>query len=156
MNTLSSSDITQLLKVLWASYFMSDLSVSLSKASVLFFYARVFTTRSRWFRYGLWLGHILVILWWLTSIARCLLFCEPVDKYWNIQKPGFCRSADGLYLSSAVPSVVIDFYILLLPLPIIGGLSMKLGRKILIIAVFICAYLLANSLSSSYKHESGI
>ena len=116
--------------------------MALSKASVLFFYARIFTTQSRLFRYGLWVGHILNFLWWLTSIARCLLFCVPVDKYWNIQKPGFCRSADALYIGSAVPSVVIDAYVLLLPLPIIARLSMKLGRKTLVIVVFICAYLL--------------
>lgn len=120
---------------------MGDVGLALPKASVLFFYARVLTTQNRAFKYGLWLGHVLNVLWWIASIARCLLFCTPVDKYWNKSKPGYCRSADALYIGSAVPSVVIDLYILLLPLPIIWRLTMKLSRKILVAGVFLSGYL---------------
>ena len=138
---MAPADIKQLLKVLWTSYYMSDLGAGLAKASCLLFYARTFTTQRRWFRYGLWLGHTLNSLWWLTSIARCLLLCDPVDKYWDIEKPGFCRSDDALYAGSAIPSVVIDAYVLLLPLPIIVGLSMKISRKALVAGAFFCGYM---------------
>lgn len=141
IGTLPPQGVKQLLKVLWISYYMSDLGIALAKASCLFFYARTFTTQNRWFRYGLWLGQTLNFLWWLSAVARCLLFCDPVDKYWNVDKPGFCRSADALYIGSAVPSTVIDVFVLLLPLPMIARLSMKLSRKALVAGVFICGYL---------------
>ena len=142
VKTISPANLTKLLKVLWASYYMSDLGIMIPKASVLFFYARIFTTQQRWFRAGLWLAHILNVAWWLSAVARCLLFCNPVEKYWEGEAvPGFCRSADALYIGSAVPSVVIDFFVLLLPLPIIARLSMKLGRKAAITGLFICGYL---------------
>lgn len=123
---------------------MADLGISLPKASVLFFYARIFTTQNRMFRYGLWLAHTLNLLWWISSIVRCLLFCAPVDKYWHTKKPGSCRGGHGLFIGSAVPSVVIDFFILILPLPMISGLSLKKSRKFLVIGVFICGYTLEN------------
>ena len=138
---LAPADIKQLLKVLWASYFMSDLSAGLAKASCLLFYARTFTTQRRWFRYGLWLGHTLNSLWWLTSIARVLLLCSPVERYWDRTKPGYCRSLSALYAGSAIPSVVIDVYVLVLPLPIIVGLSMKTSRKFLVAGAFFCGYM---------------
>lgn len=141
IDTLPKQSIEQVLKVLWISYFMGDAGISLPKASVLFIYARVFTTHNRAFRYGLWLGQILNFLSWIAAITRCLLFCTPVDKYWKTNKQGFCRSADALYIGSAVPNVVIDLYILLLPLPILLGLSLKLGRKMLVIGVFVCGYM---------------
>ena len=120
---------------------MGDAGISLPKASVLLFYARIFTTQNRIFRYGLWVGHALNSLWWIGAIARCLLFCSPVEKYWNIEEPGFCRSADALYIGSSVPSVVVDLYILLLPLPIIWSLSVRLDRKLFVIGVFACGYM---------------
>ena len=133
--------LSQVFKVLWASYWLSDAGLSLSKASVLFFYARVFTTQTRWFKYGLWLAHGLNFCWWLSAVARVLLFCAPVQKYWEFALPGFCRSSESLYIGSAVPSVIIDLFILLLPLPLMSKLSLKLGRKILIIGIFLCGYL---------------
>ncbi|KAA6409751.1 MAG: hypothetical protein FRX48_06363 [Lasallia pustulata] len=138
---LPHQNIEQMLKVLWASYFMGDAGISLPKASVLFMYSRVFTTRNRAFRYGFWLGQTLNFLAWIAAITRCLLFCTPVDKYWKTNGPGFCRSADSLYIGSAVPNVAIDLYILILPLPILLGLSLKRARKFLIVGVFLCGYL---------------
>jgi len=120
---------------------MGDAGISLPKGSVLLFYARIFTTQNRAFRYALWVGHALNFLWWIGAIVRCVLFCSPVEKYWNTSEPAFCRNADVMYIGSAVPSVVIDLYILLLPLPIIWTLSMKLSRKLLVIGVFLCGYL---------------
>ena len=141
---LPQNTIEQILHVLWISYFMADLGISLPKASVLFFYARIFTTRNRLFRYGLWFAHALNLLWWISAIVRCLLFCMPVDKYWDTKKPGWCRNGDGLFIGSAVPSVIIDFFILILPLLMISGLSLKISRKFLVIGVFICGYTLDN------------
>lgn len=141
VETISTRNLEEILKALWVSYWMGDIGLALPKASVLFFYSRVLTTQNRAFKYGLWLGHILNVLWWIASIARCLIFCTPVDKYWDRAKPGHCRSADALYIASAVPSVAIDLYILLLPLPIIWRLSMKLSRKMLVAGVFLSGYL---------------
>ena len=127
--------------MLWASYFMSDIGVTLPKASVLFFYVRIFTTQNKWFRRAVYLAHALNIGWWLSAIARCLLFCDPVHKYWDTKTPGFCRPSNSLYIGSAVPSVAIDLIILLLPLPVISTLSLKFSRKILVSGVFVCGYL---------------
>lgn len=141
IDSLPPEDTMQIVKVLWASYWLGDLGISLPKASVLFFYARVFTTQNRGFKIALWIGQILNLLWWLTAIARVCLFCTPVQKYWEgALVEGVCRNADSLYIGSAVPSVILDLYILLLPLPMMARLNLKPGRKILLMGVFILGY----------------
>ena len=137
IDDISPKNTEQLLKVLWAAYFFSDAGIALPKASVLLFYQRVLTTQNQWFKCGLWLGHSLNFLWWLSGIARDLVFCDPVYKYWKPETPGSCRSAASLYLGSAIPSVVIDFYILILPLPVLARLSLKFIRKLLIWGYFL-------------------
>ena len=137
---LTAFEVIRLLKVLWASYFVDDFGLMLSKASVLLFYARIFTTHKLWFRLGLWVCHILNLGWYLSGVARCLLFCSPVSKFWDAEIPGFCRNAGSLYIGSAVPSVTMDLFILLLPIPMIYQLSLKTGRKLLVVATFLCGY----------------
>ena len=140
IKTIPSSNVEQLLKVLWVSYIMGDTCLTLTKISALLLYQRIFTSRSPWFRYALWVGYALAVLWWISAIIRVNLFCEPVDKYWQTKKPGFCRSSDDLYIGSAVPSVVIDLYILLLPIPQIWQLQLNKSKKLFISGVLICGY----------------
>ena len=139
--TIHLPQLEQLLRVLWIDYWLGDACLSLTKASALLFYQRIFTTNSRPFRYALWVGYGLVILWWISAIARVLLLCTPVVKYWKPETPGFCRNTDKMYIASAVPSVIIDVYILVLPIPMLWGLQLGRARKFLVSGVFICGYL---------------
>ena len=141
ITTIPFSDLEKLLKVLWVDYFLGDACLTLTKASALLFYQRIFTTNSRLFRYSLWLGHTVVFLWEISAIVRCLLLCSPVDKYWMPRKPGFCRSSDAMYIGSAVPSAAIDLYILILPIPMLWNLHMYWSRKLFISGVLLCGYL---------------
>ena len=141
IKTIPFEDLKQLLKVLWIDYFMGDACLTLTKASALLFYQRVFTTNSVSFRYALWIAYALVFLWWISAIARCLLLCTPPQKYFKPEVSGHCRSSDALFIGSAVPSVTIDIYILLLPMPTLWQLHLSLARKILISAALISGYL---------------
>ena len=134
-----SNEIKQL-KALYACEMIYDISISLPKISVLLFYARVFTTQERVFRYALWFTHFLVIGWLLSIVLFTSLLCDPVEKQWKPTIPGYCHPNTEAWLASAIPSVVIDLILLLLPLPMLWRLQMKKSRKFLIMAVFICGY----------------
>ncbi|KAF1956447.1 hypothetical protein CC80DRAFT_563327 [Byssothecium circinans] len=94
-------DLVTSLKVLYGTYFLYDVGISLPKLSSLCFYARIFK---------------------------------------NPGEPGRCLDYYRWWLGSAISSVIIDAIILIMPLPSLWELHLTMGRKLLVLAVFICGY----------------
>ena len=138
-SVLQSSEIDQM-KALYAAAIVYNISITLPKVSVLLFYARVFTTQSKPFKYALWCSHFLVASWLISITSVTVFGCNPIKKIWLLTTPGHCHPNSVLWLVNAISSVVIDLILLLLPLPTLWHLQMKSSRKILIMAVFICGY----------------
>lgn len=128
--------------VLFAVYFTYDTALVLLKASALMFFARIFLSRqyATWFSWCLYVTHFLNIAWFLGIVFSSAFMCKPIAKSWNPTLEGKCGSTPGLWLGSAIPSVVIDLIILLLPLPMIWSLKMSTARKSGITAIFVCGY----------------
>ena len=132
--------MTMFLKMLFAQYFIYDAGVSLTTFSALLFYTRIFTSQSARFRRTIWMTHALVLLWLLGIWFATLFLCSPIQKQWNPTVDGSCGDTGGLWLGSAIPSVIIDAIILALPMPMLWRLKLKRSRKILVTGVFICGY----------------
>lgn len=137
---VSTDDQRRILKGFFILYPFYQCSVTFPKVSALLFYTRIFGSASKAFQYALWTTHAVILIWnsaiWIFSI----LLCNPVQKQWIPSLPGHCYSTGALWLASAIPNLVIDLVILLLPLPMLWGLQMKKSRKAGVIAVFICGY----------------
>ncbi|KAI2780682.1 hypothetical protein F4815DRAFT_469851 [Daldinia loculata] len=138
-------DPTKLLHVaknIFVIYFLYDAGLFLTKVSALLFLRRVFPGHASptWFNRSLWVGHVLNLAWIFGIFFGTIFMCDPIAKNWNVFLPGHCGSTSGLFIGSAVPSVFIDLFILLLPLPRILSLQMTLGRKIGIVIVFVFGY----------------
>lgn len=140
IQTITPNSEIEQLRALYACYIVYDISISLPKMSALLFYARVFTTQEKRFKYALWFTHFLVIGWVVSVALLGVFLCDPVEKQWKPTIAGHCHPNTVLWLTSAIPSVVIDLILLILPLPMLWQLQMKLSRKILIMAVFVCGY----------------
>ncbi|CAL8578613.1 hypothetical protein XPA_004382 [Xanthoria parietina] len=134
------ANTTEQLKVLYACYILYDTSISLPKTSVLLFYARIFGTQAKPFKYALYCTHFLVAGWLLSISMLGVFLCDPVEKYWNQLLPGHCHPNSALWLGTAIPSVGIDLILLLLPLPMLWRLQMDRSRRILIMTVFAFGY----------------
>lgn len=145
VNNLSPNDEIEQLKALYACYIIYDISISLPKMSALLFYARVFGTQEKLFKHALSVTHLLVGGWLVSVAVLGVLLCDPVEKQWKPTTPGHCHPNTVLWLASAIPSVVIDLILLLLPLPMLWRLQMKKFRRILIMTVFACGYWLVVS-----------
>ncbi|KAL9640598.1 MAG: hypothetical protein Q9204_000654 [Flavoplaca sp. TL-2023a] len=141
------SNTTEQLKVLYACYILYDTSISLPKTSVLLFYARIFGTQAKLFKYAMYFTHFLVVGWLLSISMLGVFLCDPVEKYWNRLLPGHCHPNSALWLGSAIPSVGIDLILLLLPLPMLWRLQMSKNRRILIMSVFAFGYCTAAALN---------
>lgn len=140
--TISPSNLSILLKLLYAIYFLYDVSLFLTKTSALLFFSRVFPKygKASWFDYALWTTHGLNVAWFVGIIFGTVFMCNPVAKGWDPFLPGTCGPTSALWIGSAIPSVVIDLIILTLPLPKIWGLNMNKKRKMGLTFVFLLGY----------------
>jgi hypothetical protein len=148
-NTVPPTDQITILKSIWATYFLYDTSISLAKSSALFFYARIFASADTKFIYALWAGQAAVWLWLFSLLLTVTFTCIPVQKSWQPEIEGKCQNTQATYLGSAISSVIIDLFILLLPMPMLWRLQMRSLQKILITGVFVCGYWYEPSYSKS-------
>ncbi|KAI1354510.1 hypothetical protein F5Y01DRAFT_311706 [Xylaria sp. FL0043] len=131
-----------LLKLFFGAEILFNFSLLLAKTSALLFFRRVFPHHAspRWFNIGLWICHGLNTAWFVGIILSVLLDCNPISKKFNPTVPGECGKASDIYIGNAVPSIVIDLLILILPVPMIWGIQTSRIRKASITLVFILAY----------------
>lgn len=140
--TLPMDNLLRIAKNQFIIYFLYDAGLFFTKASALCFLKRIFPSRvsPTWFNISVWAAHGMNIAWLIGIFFGTLFMCNPIAKNWNTTLPGHCGSTSDLFIGSAVPSVVIDLFILILPLPRLWGLQTGWGRKIGITTVFVFGY----------------
>ncbi|KAI0475610.1 hypothetical protein GGR56DRAFT_646648 [Xylariaceae sp. FL0804] len=127
-------------KYLYIAIFFFDSSISFPKLSALFFYGRIFRSNNRGFRVHLKVVGGLVVGWMLATLFSTLFECIPIAKAWDATLPGHCIQTFPWYLATAALSVLVDCYILLLPLPMIWTLNVSLRRRVYLLVTFLLAY----------------
>lgn len=141
LEELQPEQITELKKLVWVTYFTFTTGTAFAKSSAIFFYERIFSSSHERFRYALWVLHALNAAWLVGTLFALVFQCWPIAKVWNAALDGECASLGKFALGNIIPSIIIDVFILLLPLPILWRLQMELDKKVLITAVFVCGYL---------------
>ena len=124
------------IKYLFVAVLFFDLGISLPKYSAILFYMRTLRLDSTLYRINVRIVLGLVTAWILVTISSTLFQC----KVWIPWIPGQGINLYHWFLGSATASVLIDFYITLLPLPILWTLHLGRSRKIVLIGFFFCAY----------------
>ncbi|PYH93387.1 hypothetical protein BO71DRAFT_355471, partial [Aspergillus ellipticus CBS 707.79] len=138
---LSPSDFTRVRKLALVNYVLFAVGTSACRASALFFYARVFDMIQSLFRYVLYVVHGLNAMWMVGVILFTFLRCNPPRKTWEPRIPGTCVNIWVFWMVNNVPALVLDLTILLLPMPLLWNLHLRRSRKLLIMGVFACGYL---------------
>ncbi|KAI7490449.1 hypothetical protein KC351_g612 [Hortaea werneckii] len=115
---------------LWA------LTVSVTKASILMQYLRIFSNpRVRILCYCLLVALLPAVLW---AVLGGTLLCRPVSKLWDpAVKAGRCMSAEKYWLSVAGLDIGLGVLVLVLPLPGIWGLRLPRRQKVALVVVFL-------------------
>ena len=138
--TYSPKTQAEVLKALFASYFIYDIGVAIPKVSALFFYSRIFGGQGTRFRYVIWGLQAANALWLVGIILTILLECMPIEKNWLPKTPGTCVPAGSTWIASAVTSVIIDLAILIAPLPKLWNMSLSRELRFATIGIFFCGY----------------
>jgi len=107
------------------------------KISILLLYLRLFGIR-RTFRIIVYVLEALVICWCISILFVSIFQSSPIKYLWtpdltNAHHINFTAYLVGL----AVPNVVMDFAILVLPLSIVWQLQISRKRKVALSAIFL-------------------
>ena len=79
---------------------------------------------------------VLSILYGLVVILEVFLICRPLAVDWNPHVRGKCADQIVSYLVLEIIGLLIDFTILVTPLPLILRLDIDWRRKMSIVAMF--------------------
>ena len=129
------SDIAKLVvanNILWA------LTTKITKVSILLQYLRIFSSRTvRWLCYLLMFLTLPSLGW---AVFGGTFLCRPVAKLWEPRIPGHCMSAQRYWLSAAGINIIMDFFILALPMPAVTSLRLPRKQKFAVLLVFLLGF----------------
>lgn len=129
-------------KIIFMAAFFYDCAISLPKFSALFFYRRIFSNTNKWFAATLWAVGAMNAGWLISALISTVFQCDPVYAVWS-ETPvpdAKCFEQQPWFLGTAIPSMIIDLFILILPLPMLWGLQATASRRLMVGFVFLCGY----------------
>ncbi|KAF1842706.1 uncharacterized protein K460DRAFT_314232 [Cucurbitaria berberidis CBS 394.84] len=135
--TVPFDSITNFVRWLYALEVLYFLQIALLKLTLLFFFLRIFPKRLT--RRLLWGTVILNVLCGAAFVLAAIFQCQPISFYWTSwdrERPGKCININGLAWSNAIISIVLDIWILVLPLYEIFHLQLSWRKKISVALMF--------------------
>ena len=116
-------------QVTWA------VAVTLIRASVLALYVRIFRTKS--FRMTCYVVHGINMLFGAVTVLGACLICDPISFQWHRSIPGgHCGDQKSLDLFIGVFNLLMDVTVVVLPMPVLWGLQMAVGKKFTLSGIF--------------------
>ena len=106
------------------------------KQTVLLLYLRLFGVR-RSFKYFTWSAMFFVFGYLFSNFWSQIFACSPPAKYWNPDIPGRCLDSLVEGRVYGLMNIVSDFFIMILPLPMIWNLQLSWKGKVGISLVFL-------------------
>jgi hypothetical protein len=136
--TLTPKQITDFIHVFYGIEILYFAEVALLKLSLLFFYLRIFP--GTLVRRLLWATVVFDVCFGLLFVLLAIFQCRPIDFYWTSwdgQHEGSCLNVNGLGWSNAVISIVLDSWMLALPISQLVGLQLHWKKKVGVAMMFV-------------------
>lgn len=115
------------------------ITITAIKTSILLFYLRLFGART-WFRYATYVTEAVVISWCTATVFAAVFHCKPIHVSWSIDPIEFmehCNDTNAYLIATSVINVILDFWILALPLSIVWTLQMSSKSKVSLSGIFL-------------------
>lgn len=105
-----------------------------TKAAILMFYRRIFP--QKWFHLLIWVLLAVDISYNLASMFATVMQCMPVEHQWDTSVPATCIDYFSVVIYSGTTTVLTDFIILGMPIPLIYTLQISKSKKRGLMVVF--------------------
>ena len=111
-------------------------SVTFIRASIVFLYIRIFPTRI--FRIVCYLVLAVNLCFFVGTILADCLICQPISYRWDrtVGGTGSCGDQKSLDLFIGIFNLFLDVTAVVLPMPILWGLKMAVGKKVMLSGMF--------------------
>ena len=144
MWTLTPVQVTAFVRIFYVTELLYLFCVASVKLALIFFYLRVFPTLG--LRRLLRLTSIFIVMYTIAFVAACIWQCHPISYYWtrwdssvanaNGSAGGSCRNANAMAWCNAGISIVLDVWVLALPLWQLKGLNLLWKKKMGVVVMF--------------------
>ncbi|KAF4626140.1 hypothetical protein G7Y89_g12023 [Cudoniella acicularis] len=104
-----------------------NVSIPLTKLSILFLYNRIFP--QRWFNRTLVILGGFIIAYSLAQVFGDIFQCIPISSIWGETAPNYCINYPLLIIVIGVVNTITDIIILGLPMPLLWRLQLSTARK---------------------------
>ena len=119
----------------WISEWFWAFGVSSFRLAVLFLYMDIFRTDA--FRWPVLVGTTSVIVaYFVACIFTICLLCRPVAYNWNILLDGTCGNTVAIEYFSAAFNMILDLWVVYLPLPAVWTRKLSSQKKWVLTASF--------------------
>lgn len=125
--------------MLFAYTWVYSLANTFCKLSVICFYRRVFGGGDQTFKGFLYFAAFLAIAYPVAVICTMLSSCRPLSYLWleyvDPTAKGECIDVNEFFLITGVINMVIDVFILGIPIPKIYKLQMNKRKKLTVVGI---------------------
>ncbi|KAF9881631.1 CFEM domain-containing protein [Colletotrichum karsti] len=137
--SLSHDEINRFMRVFFAFEIIYTVSIGILKASILFFYLRVFNLVSPTFTIILWCTQVFNALNCIAFTIANLNQCKPfwyAWEGWDGRHPGYCVNLIAMLVSHAAINIAMDVWMLALPVTQVLWLNLRKRQKLEILSMF--------------------
>ncbi|KAJ5635528.1 uncharacterized protein N7484_008841 [Penicillium longicatenatum] len=129
-STLSTKSLEMIAKLLIAYDCVYCTTIGMIKLSVLLMYTRIFPTRG--FRVAVIVLGIITVAWIIVIACMSVIQCAPIERAWDTSIPGACIDASASFIANAVPNIVTDIAIILLPMRALWRMKTTITHRFVI------------------------
>lgn len=122
-------------KALFSDTILYLIILATIKVAILHMYCRVFPIHS--FRLAARILSVVTCIWSLMFVLLCVFQCTPVAKAWDPNVQGKCMNLRMGYIGNAIPNILTDVVMLLMPLYHVWHLQIKLAQRIAVSCIFL-------------------
>ena len=122
-----SRGCTDSIKLLLVMEFIYATSLTTIKLSVLCFYLRIFVSKGM--RRTTKCALVLAFCWIITNFIQVFLICSPFAASYDPTVPGQCGDQFDSYVAIGTVNIIMEIFIVLLPVRTIMRLQMKRTQK---------------------------
>lgn len=115
--------------------------ISFAKASLFMLYYQLFKLRKS-IRYAVIFGITFSILMSLITMILSIIFCSPkMGHPWDLALGVKCLRTELSAFILGITNLILDIYMLILPIPVILHLQLSAKKKVGILAIFMVGFL---------------
>ncbi|GIZ40965.1 hypothetical protein CKM354_000428500 [Cercospora kikuchii] len=128
-------ELTKNLKAFWVSLYVYNISLTLSKVSILIQYLRIFP--QRWFRISTWCLMAFIIAYGTYAVLTAIFLCWPIAYFWDRTiEGGKCLNQFAIWFTNAGLNIATDIATTILPLPVLNALELPRRQRRALMLVF--------------------